>query len=93
VLDANQTCNNFLDSSCTNTSSSGRGVPSLVLPCLCSVRSSMHPVGNPLWLAVAAAAALALPAHAAAAPGQPDFYDPRILGGEMLNNGASSSCA
>ncbi|KAJ7915864.1 hypothetical protein B0H13DRAFT_1999342 [Mycena leptocephala] len=90
LLDANQTCNNFLDSSCTNTSSSGRGVPSPVLP-LRSVRCalpvpSMHPVGNPLWLAAAVAVALAFPARAAPAPTQPEFYDPRILGGEMLNN-------
>lgn len=60
---------------------------------LCSVRSSMHPVGNPLWLAVAAAAALAFAAavRAAPAPNQPEFYDPRIRGGEMLNNGVHPS--
>jgi hypothetical protein len=63
-------------------------VPSPVFP-LCSVRSSMHPVGNPLWLAAAAAALAAFPARAVPAPSQPEFCDPRIWGGEMLNNGAS----
>ncbi|KAJ7848199.1 hypothetical protein B0H13DRAFT_2362033 [Mycena leptocephala] len=71
-----------------NQFSPDEGCPSPVLP-LCSVLStlpapSIHPVGNPLWLA--AAAALAFPAHAAPAPSQPEFYDPRIRGGEMLNN-------
>ncbi|KAF7360111.1 Secreted protein [Mycena venus] len=40
----------------------------------------MHPV--PLWLLVIALLVLS----ARSAPSRPDFYDPRILGGEMLNN-------
>jgi len=48
--------------------------PFLAPPCM------MHPV--PPWLLVAA---LLVPS-ARSAPRRPEFYDPRILGGEMLNN-------